>query len=474
MNYDSRPKIRIWQPICEKNSMTSITELSQTGVDSLWHPLVQHKHFNDKPPMAVVKGEGSIITDQDGNEYLDAIAGIWCVNVGYGRQELAQVAYDQIMSLAYLNPTMVAEPTVKLAAKLLELVGMDGHVYFTPSGSEANEAAFKMAWQYHQQSGEPKGYLRRKIISRYRAYHGNTYAALSATGQAERKVGFGNQAAEFRHINPPYPYRRHPKLTPDEHGELVAQELEQTIIYEGAETVAAFIMEPMISGGGVLIPPDNYIPKVREICDKYGVLLIFDEVVSGFGRTGTMFGFQHWSAKPDIMVAAKGIASGYQAIAAAVASEKIYNAFLSEPGDLNHYRNINTYGGHPVAAAVALRNIEIIEREGLVGQAAKMGSYMQAQFEQLMEHPNVGEVRGKGMLFGIELVNDKESKEAIDPAKINQVIAKTKEAGVIIGKNGNTIPGLCNVLVLSPPLTLSESEADGIVAGIETGLKSIL
>lgn len=454
--------------------MTTITELSRTSAESLWHPLMQHKHIQDAPPPVIVKGEGAILTDQFGNEWLDAIAGIWCVNVGYGREELAQVAYDQMKSLGYLSPTMVAEPTAKLAAKLLELTNMDGHVYFTPSGSEANEAAFKMVWQYHQQSGEPRGYLRRKIISRYRAYHGNTYAAIGATGQAERKIGFGNQPAEIRHINPPYPYRRHPNLTPEEHGEQVAAELEQTIIYEGQETIAAFIMEPMISGGGVLIPPDNYIPRVREICDKYGVLLIFDEVVSGFARTGTMFGFQHWSAMPDIITCAKGIASGYQPIAATIVNNKIYNAFLSEPGDLSHYRHINTYSGHPVATAVALKNIEIIENEGLVTRSAEMGAYMQEQFEQLLEHPNVGEVRSKGMLFGIEMVNNKKTRESIDPALINKVIAGTKAEGVLIGKNGNTVPGLCNILVLSPPLTITKAEADRIVGAVESGLKSII
>ncbi len=451
-----------------------MTEISQVGVDSLWHPIAQHSNFKKAPPMHIVKGEGAMLTDQHGKQYLDAIAGIWCVNVGYGREELAQVAYEQMKNLAYLSPTMSHEPAVRLAEKLLSLVDMNGHVYFSCSGSEANEAAFKMVWQYHQQSGEPNGYLRKKIISRYRAYHGNTMAAISATGQAERKIGFAMQAPQFRHINPPYPYRRHPKLTPEEHGEQVAQELEQTIIYEGAETVAAFIMEPMISGGGVLIPPDNYIPAVREICDKYGVLLIFDEVVSGFGRTGKMLGHHHWSAKPDIMTCAKGIASGYQPIAATVVNDKIFNAFMGDPSDLTHFRHINTYGAHPVSAAVALRNIEIIEREGLVGNSAKMGGYMREQFDQLVEHPNVGEVRSKGLLFGIELVANKETKEALDPALVNKVIGVTKENGVLIGKNGNTIPGLCNVLVLSPTLTVTQSEGDQIVEAIEAGLKAII
>lgn len=454
--------------------MMQLSELSTMGVESVWHPLAQHRNFRNAPPMHVVKAEGGTLTAESGDEYLDAIAGIWCVNVGYGREELAQVAYEQMKKLAYLSPTMSHEPASRLARKLLDLLDLDGHVYFSCSGSEANEAAFKIVWQYHQQSGEPRGYLRHKIISRYRAYHGNTMAAISATGQAERKIGFAMQSPQFRHINPPYPYRRHPNLTPEEHGQQVAQELEQTIIYEGAETVAAFIMEPMISGGGVLIPPDNYIPAVRQICDRYGVLLIFDEVVSGFGRTGKMFGHQHWSAKPDIVTCAKGIASGYQPIAATAVSNKIFNAFMDDQNALSHFRHVNTYGAHPVAAAVALRNIEIIEREGLAERAAQMGQKMREQFDQFTEHPNVGEVRSKGLLFGIELVANKETKEALDPNIVNQVIGVTKQHGVLIGKNGNTVPGLCNVLVLSPTLTVTEAEGEKIVSAIEAGLKSII
>ena len=303
-----------------------ITDISRIGVESIWHPLAQHKGFKEKPPMHIVKGEGAVLTDQFGTNYLDALAGIWCVNVGYGREELAQVAYDQMKQLPYLAPSMASEPTIKLAQKLLDITGMNGHVYFTPTGSEANEAAFKLAWQYHQQSGEAGGYLRRKIISRYRAFHGNTIGALSATGQAERKIGYDLRMPVI-HINPPYPYRRHEKMTAEEHGAWVAQELEQTIIYEGAQTVAAFIMEPIISGGGVLIPPDNYVPAVRQICDKYGVLLIFDEVVSGFGRTGKMFGFQHWDTLPDIITCAKGIASGYQPMGAMIVHNRLFDAF---------------------------------------------------------------------------------------------------------------------------------------------------
>ncbi len=445
----------------------SIGELS---ANSVWHPIRQHKPLARMPMTPMVSGDGCFLTDENGKKYLDGIAGIWCVNVGYGREELAQVGYEQLKTLGYLSPGMTAEPTARLADKLLKTLDMKGRVYFTCSGSEANEAAFKIAWQYHQQSGEPGGYNRKKIISRYRAYHGNTLAALSATGQAERRVGYGLNVPGFIQIPPPYPYRRDAHLTADEHGTAMAQWLDDLINYEGAQTVAAFIMEPMISGGGVLIPPDTYIPKVREICDKYGVLLIFDEVVSGFGRTGTFWGHQHWDAKPDIVTCAKGIASGYQPLGATIVSQKVFDAFLSDETDLKHFRHINTFGGHPVATAVALRNIEIIEREGLVENAAKMGAYMLEQLEELVEHPYVGDVRGRGLLAGIEMVNNKETKEAITPHIIDGVLGSVREDGIILIKNGNTVPNLCNIIVLSPPLTINKSEVDQMVSAIKKGL----
>jgi len=228
-------------------------DIKKIGMDSLWHPLTQHKNFEKKPPMHVVKGEGCYLTDSEGKTYLDGLAGLWCVNVGYGRSELSDVAAEQMTKLAYLAPTMQTEPAVLYARKILDLLGWNGHVYFTGSGSEANEAAFKIAKQYQQQIGETRRY---KIISRHRAYHGNTLAAMAATGQAERKMGYEPMPAGYLHIEPPYPYRKHDKLTEEEHGEQAAQWLENAIRYEGKETVAAFIMEPMISGGGVMVPPE--------------------------------------------------------------------------------------------------------------------------------------------------------------------------------------------------------------------------
>ncbi len=451
-----------------------VPNISQIGVDSLWHPLTQHKPFQKQPPLHIVKGEGCYLTDQDGQTYLDALAGIWCVNVGYGRPELAEVAQQQIHQLNYLAPTMSHESGILLARKILDLLGMAGRVYFTSSGSEANEAAFKIAWQYHAQARSSYGLPRYKIISRHRAYHGNTMAALSATGQAERKMGYGPLMPGIIHIPPPYPYRAHEKLTPAEHGLDCAKLLEDTIIYEGPQSVAAFIMEPIISGGGVLVPPDEYLPKVRQICDKYGVLLILDEVVAGFGRTGKMFGHEHWAVTPDIVTCAKGIASGYMPLAATAVKQSIFDAFLDETDDLSHFRHINTYGGHPVSTAVGLRNIELIEEEALVDQAATIGAYALEQLSELEEHPYVGEVRGKGLLLGVELVRDKVTKEPLDGAITGAVVNGCKAQGVMIGRNGNTVPGLNNVLVIAPPLVAREQEIDMVVEAMKQSLNKVL
>jgi len=278
------------------------------------------------------------------------------VNVGYGREELADVAREQMARLPYLPLTFSHAPAVELADKLIRMLGYAGKVYFTNSGSEANEAAFKVARQYQAQTGSPGRY---KIIARYRGYHGNTLGALSATGQAERQHGYEPLAPGFLHVEAPDSYRN----THD-----CAAELEEMIEREGADTIAAFIMEPIIAGGGILVPPDDYLPRVREICDRYRVLLILDEVVTGFGRTGAAFAHPRAGIEPDLLTLGKGIASGYQPLAALVAKQHVFEAFLGAPDELRHFRHINTYGGHPVATAVALRNIDILEREAQEGR----------------------------------------------------------------------------------------------------------
>ncbi len=446
--------------------MTVAPSISELDVRALWHPLMQHKPLADNPPPLIVRGEGCYLEDAQGNRFLDAMAGLFCVNIGYGRRELAETAAAQMTELAYLTPTMTHPPGARLAAKILDLLGWRGRVYFSSSGSEANEVAFKIARQYHLQSGKSGGANRYKIIARHRAYHGNTLGAMSATGQAERKIGYGPMAPGFIHVPPPYPYRAHPKLSAAEHGLACAQAIEETIVYEGSETVAALLMEPIISGGGVLVPPDEYLPRVREICDEYGVLLIFDEVVSGVGRTGRLFGHQLWEVQPDIITMAKGLSSGYMPLAATAVQEYIFDAFMGEAGDLRHFRHVNTFGGHPVSTAVGLRNLEIVEDEGVVENARDVGAYALEQLKGLTSHPWVGETRGRGLLLGVELVEDKETKAPLDDAEVLAVLARCKQAGVILGRNGNTVPGLGNILIIAPPLVATKNEIDLLIEAL--------
>lgn len=434
--------------------------LEKMDAESLWHPLVQHKPFAQKPPKCMTRGVGCHVTDTHGVEYFDGISGLWCVNVGYGRQELAEVAYEQMVDLAYFPLTMSHEPGIRLAHKLLELLGYEGKVFFSTSGSEANETAFKIARQYHAQTAPAGSGPRYKIISRYRGYHGHTMGALSATAQAERKLKYEPLVPGFLHVSPPYYYRFGDGQPEDVYNASCLRELEQTIRYEGAESVAAVIVEPIISGGGVIVPPEGYLRGVREICDRTGILLIYDEVVNGFGRTGQMFGHQHWGVEPDIITFAKGLTSGYMPLSATVVKQSIFEAFLDEPGSDSHFRHVTTYGGSPVCTAVGLRSIEILERENLCERAAEMGEYLLDKLQRLLEHPNVGDVRGKGLLLGVELVKDKIGKAPLESDAVASVPRYCMDKQVIIGRNTNTIPGFTNVLILAPPLVMSREDAD--------------
>lgn len=444
----------------KKDGLAATADLAAMDKASLWHAIAQHKPFAQQPPKCIKQASGCMVTDDKGVEYFDGVSGLWCVNVGYGRQELAEVAYEQMLNLAYSPLTMSHEPGIRLAHKLTSLLGYEGKVFFSTSGSEANETAFKIARQYHAQTAPAGAGSRYKFISRYRGYHGSTMGALSATAQAERKSKYGPLVPGFLHVSPPYQYRFGADQTEEAYSASLLQELEMTICYEGADSVAAIIIEPIISGGGVIVPPAGYLQGVREICDRTGILLIFDEVVNGFGRTGKLFGHHHWGVEPDIITFAKGLTSGYMPLSATVVKQHIFEAFLDEPGTDSHFRHISTYGGTPVCTAVGLRNIEIIERESLAERAAEMGDYLLQKLQQLLEHPSVGDVRGKGLLLGVELVKDKVSKTPLDDASVVSVVKRCMEQRVMIGRNTNTIPGFTNVLIICPPLVITREEAD--------------
>ncbi|HET7578969.1 MAG TPA: aspartate aminotransferase family protein [Bacillales bacterium] len=434
--------------------MSSVTTSDWLKKDEkyVWHAM--RRYNPDAPPFIAAEGNGAWITDVDGNKYLDGMSGLWCVNAGYGREVLAKAAYEQLKTLPYYPLSNSHVPAIELGEKLNEWLEGDYIVFFSNSGSEANETAFKIARQYHQQNGESE---RHKFISRYRAYHGNSFGALAATGQAQRKYRYEPLAPGFVHVSPPDPYRSPYGGSDEDIGRAYAEEIDRVITWELDETVAGVIMEPIITGGGVIFPPENYLKEVREICDRHGVLLIIDEVICGFGRTGKKFGFMNYGIKPDIVTMAKGITSAYLPLSATAVRRDLFESFKGDE-DYAHFRHVNTFGGNPAACAVALKNLEIFENEQLVERSAQLGEKLAAEMEELKEHPNVGHVRSKGLLLGIELVEDKSTKEPAKPEKLNKVIAAAKQKGLIMSKNGDTVAGYNNVLTLSPPLSMTDDD----------------
>ena len=428
----------------------------------VWHQMSGRPPAGSKPPLILESGDGAWVTDVDGNRYLDALSGQWCVNVGYGRERLADVAAAQLKRLAFHPLTRGHVPAIELGERLDALLGGDRATFYSNSGSEANELAFKLVRQYHQLRGE---HQRFKIVARYRAYHGSTLGALSATGQAMRRTGYEPLAPGFLHVAPPDPYRHGIAADAlEDYGRRCAADLERTIEFELPETIAAVIMEPIITGGGILIPPDSYLPAVRALCDRHGVLLIVDEVICGFGRVGKMFGHDDTGVRPDVVTMAKGITSAYVPLAATVVDEEIFAAFPSDPADAGRLRHINTFGGHPAGCAVALETLVIMEEEGLVERSRTLGAVLLARLrEELGEHALVGDLRGRGLLIGIELVTDRATRAPAERAVSAGLVAAAQGRGLLVGRNVDTAAGLDNVIALAPPLSMTDADADHIV-----------
>ncbi|GAB4074227.1 aspartate aminotransferase family protein [Barrientosiimonas marina] len=445
-----------------------VNRVSAAEDSHLWNAM--HKYDPEAKAMVAESGKGSWFKDENGDQYLDGVSGLWCLNVGYGREDIADAAANQLKKLAYFPLTMNHKPAIQLANKLSELLGAQYQTFFSNSGSEANETAFKIARQYHIQTGNPTKY---KFIGRYRAYHGSTMGAMSATAQANRRVKYDPGAPGFMHVAPPYSYRSLYSGTAEEKDLAAAEELKEKIIWEGEETVAAVIMEPIISGGGVIIPSMKYVERVAEICKEHQVLLIMDEVVSGLGRTGEMFGFKHANGvTPDIVTMAKGLTSGYMPLAATSVKEDVFYAFKQEGKD-SHFRHVSTYGGHPAACVVALENIRIIEEEDIINRVRQLSQTKLEALHDLTEHKNVGEVRQKGFFIGLEMVEDKDTKEPLSEAKIGEIVAGCKAKGLIIGKNGDTVPGGNNIIMIAPPLTSTEDDLDFIVDTVNSVIHSM-
>ena len=429
----------------------------------VWHAMARHTKEGPPSPMMVESANGAWVTDASGERYLDGMSGLWCVNAGYGREELARAAYDQLLKLPYYPLTGSHEPAVELGEKLNQWLdpgdGSEYVFFYSNSGSEANETAFKIARQYHEQTGEPS---RHKFVARYRAYHGNGFGSLAATGQAQRKYRYEPLAPGFLHVEPPDPYRIPEGMDPDKYGVECARQIERVIRWEMPETIAAVIMEPIITGGGILIPPEDYMAEVQRICRENGVLLISDEVICGFGRTGENFGFHNYGVSPDIVTMAKGVTSGYLPLSATAVKREIYDAFAGT-GDYDNLRHVNTFGGNPTSCALAIKNLEIMEEEELPSRSRQMGDRLREELKDLEEHPNVGDLRHKGLLFGIEMVEDKHTKEPAQ-GKAAALMAACKKRGLIVGKNGDTVAGYNNVVALSPPLSITEDDFEFIAS----------
>lgn len=424
----------------------------------LAHQIHPQYHVRDHgEPVIFVRGEGALLWDIHGREYIDGLSCLWNVAIGHGRKELAEVAARQIEELAFSNSyTGYANvPSIRLAERLVSLVYPNMRaVFFCNSGSEAVEGAFKISRFYWHLQGRPE---KMKIIARREAYHGGTLGATAATGLPAFHRGFGPLAEGFLRAETCYPYRCAHCNGADDCNLACADDIEQVILRERAETVAAVIAEPVHGAGGVIPPTPGYWPRLREICDRHNVLLIADEVITGFGRTGRWFALEHWNVQPDIMTVAKAITSAYVPLAAFIVSDRVHQAILSAPEDAKFMHGY-TNAGHPTACAVALRNLQIIEEEGLVEYAAAMGERLRQGLCALLGLPHVGDVRGLGLIAAVELTADKETRAPFDPAQNvgGRVLREMRRRGVITRVKGDSI-------LLAPPLVTRPEQIDRII-----------
>ncbi|MCA0273791.1 MAG: aminotransferase class III-fold pyridoxal phosphate-dependent enzyme [Proteobacteria bacterium] len=450
-----------------------ISEVVEADRAHLWHHLIQHKQFETNDPRIIVEGKGIRVWDAKGKEFLDAVSGgVWTVNVGYGRETIAKAVYDQLIKMNYFANSAGSIPGSIFARQLIEKMPGMSRVYYTNSGSEANEKAFKMIRQIaHKRYGGKK----HKILFRDRDYHGGTLATMSAGGQDERVMQYGPLAPGFVRVPHCMEYRRQDGAPVENYGEWAANQIEEVILREGPDTVGGLCLEPVTAGGGVITPPEGYWERVQEICKKYDVLLHIDEVVCGVGRTGTWFGYQHYGIKPDFVTMAKGVASGYAAIACCVTTEAVFEMFKDDAADpMNYFRDISTFGGCTAGPAAAIENMRIIEDEGLLANTVKMGDRALANLQALMEkHRVVGDVRGKGLFLGAELVVDRKTREAVDEKRVQAVVADCMAQGVIIGATNRSVPGLNNTLCLSPALIATPDDIDEITGAIDKALTRV-
>ena len=425
------------------------------------HPFTDYKSLAKEGTNVIVKADGAHLTNTDDKQFLDAMSGLWCVNVGYGRKNLAEVAYKQMQELPYYNSFFktATAPSIELAQQLAEIAPNDlNHAFFSSSGSEANDTVVRMVRRYWDLKGKPK---KKTFISREYAYHGSTMTGVSLGGMTAMHAQ-GGMMPGFEHVMPPYWYKYGEDMSPEEFGIYTANKIEEKINEIGAENIAAFIGEPIQGAGGVIIPPDSYWPRVQEICKQYDILLVVDEVICGFGRTGEWFGSDTYNIKPDIITMAKGISSGYIPLSGIMVGDRVTETLVDEGGEFYHGY---TYSGHPVACAVAIENIKIIREENLIENSRKTSVYLRERMNEIADHPLVGEVRMKSFIGAVELVKDKDKREMFE------------ETGVVGGicrdyciENGLVMRAVRDGMIFCPPLIFNNNHIDELVEKLKKSL----
>ncbi|MCV2448757.1 hypotaurine--pyruvate aminotransferase Tpa [Paracoccus sp. DMF] len=450
------------------NDMSHVVEADRAHV---WHHLSQHKQYETIDPRVFVEGKGMKLWDATGREFLDAVSGgVWTVNVGYGRESIANAIRDQLIKLNYYAGAAGTVPGAIFAQKLIEKMPGMSRVYYSNSGSEANEKVYKMVRQI---AANHHGGRKWKILYRDRDYHGTTIGTLATSGQDQRATAYGPFPDGFVRVPHCLEYRK--QWDVENYGERAADAIEEVILREGPDTVGAIVLEPVTAGGGVITPPEGYWQRVQEICRKYDILLHIDEVVCGLGRTGTWFGYQHYGIQPDFVTMAKGVASGYAAISCTVTTERVFEMFKDRPEDgMSFFRDISTFGGCTSGPVAAIENMRIIEEENLLENTIAMGNRVLDNLTSLMDkHAVIGDVRGKGLFCGAELVSDRKTREPMDEKKVQAVVAECLAQGVIIGATNRSLPGFNNTLCLSPALIATESDIDRITDTIDRALSKV-
>ena len=443
-----------------------LSNAATRDIETLIHPYTNLASHRDSGPLVLDRGEGVWVFDDAGRPYIEGLAGLWCTGLGYGNQELVEAAAEQMRRLpfAHLFGGKSHDLAIALAEKLKEIAPVPiSKVFFASSGSEANDSQVKLVWYYNNALGRPQ---KKKIISRWKGYHGVTVASASLTGLPNNHIDFDLPIANILHTECPHHYRfAEPGESEEAYATRVAESLEALILREGPDTVAAFIAEPVMGAGGVLVPPATYFPKIRAVLDRYDVLFIDDEVISGFGRLGAMFGAEVLGIRPDTISVAKQITSAYVPMGAVMIPEPIHEAMLDQSRKIGVFAHGFTYSGHPVAAAVALKVLEIYERDDIIGQVGAKIPVFQERLRRLADHPLVGEARGLGLVGAVELVADQAARQSFDPKRMvpAQCVKFAQDEDLIVRNLPDTV-------AMCPPLIITVEEIHELFDRLERAL----